>query len=129
MVITQLDDVTAARSSWQASAATLERSCSAPLTIEPCATSMPATAQQLSAGGEDSRPHSGGSPAATALKASANLQLDRSRWRGGGFAAAGGQLVQQRQGSEPEATCLAVVITGALVDLLQVCLQVDLVSW
>jgi hypothetical protein len=113
-------------SSWQPSAATLERSCSAPLTAEPHDASPPAAAQQPAAGGDDSRPHSGGNPAATTSKGSANLQLDRSRWRGSRFAAAGGQLVQRRQAAEPGATCLAVVITGALVDLLTVCCRLTL---
>ena len=113
--------VTAARGAWQASAATLERSCSAPLADEPRNALPPAVAQPPAAGNEDSRPHSGGNPAATS-QGSATLQLDRSRWRRGDF---GGQLVQQRQVAEPEATPLTVVVTGALVDQLQVGMPTD----
>lgn len=102
-----------------AEVATLQQSRSAPLIAEPQDAVQPDAAEQRAYATDDARPHSGGGAPAEASSIS-ELQLDRSRWRGGG-AAAGGQLTQrQQQQPATPATALAVVITGAFVDLLQV---------
>jgi hypothetical protein len=107
-------------------AAHLQRSSSAPPTAE-LHNTVPGGAEQQSTTATEVRPHSGGGPAAPVPDASINLQLDRSRWRCTGGAATGGKPAPWHQASLP-ATRLAVVITGALVDLLQVSIWAQLAA-
>lgn len=94
-------------------AATLQRSHSAPPMAD-AEGAVQADAMQQDSVPDDTRPRSSGGAAPSPIIASgAAVKLDRSRWRGG---AAGSQRQPLRQ---PE-TALAVVLTGALVDLLQV---------
>lgn len=105
-------------------AATLQRSRSAPLIAElqdaaEPGCRVPGSFEQRADATGDARPRSSGGLAAAAACTAVAMQLDRSRWRSGAGASAQPLQRQQPAGS---ATALAVMITGALVDLLQVTL-------